>query len=202
MRENEGGNKLLTPKSKQNPGKFSLLQNLLCLPPMMSRTPTPPVQRKQQWQQVRQDQRQYTAGYQHARFPSTGGHLSSRLGLDVSRLAFGATLRDFTRTPATSPAMEKILDDLLEYDNGLRGDHIVRAFLSPHVLRRHTYFPLCSTEPTVDIRALQGGEILLSWTSSIVFDSNCTTTQLGRMQHGILNLFICYGAMNIHLHWT
>lgn len=135
--ENTGCNELPVPRSKQNPGNFGSLQHTRSLSASnprseMSWTPTPFVQREQQWQQVRQHQRQYTAGYQHARCPSTGGHLSSRQGLDVSRLAFGSILREFTRTPATSPAMGNILNRFLEYNSGIpRRNHNVRAFLSP-----------------------------------------------------------------------
>lgn len=97
----------------------------------MSWTPTPLVQREQQRQPVWQHQRQCTAGYQCARYPSTGGHFSSRQGLDVSRLVFGSILREFTSTPATSPAMGNILGRFLQYDYNLRPNPNVRAFLSP-----------------------------------------------------------------------
>ena len=44
-------------------------------------------------------------------------HSSSREGLDVSRFAFGAILRDFISTPAKAEAMGSVLNRFLDYDS-------------------------------------------------------------------------------------
>ena len=71
---------------------------------------------KMHWTQW-QDQLQCTGGYQHTHCPYGHGHLASRVGLDVSHLAFGSILRDYTITPATSPAMGNILNHFLQYED-------------------------------------------------------------------------------------
>jgi hypothetical protein len=151
------------------------------------------------WQQQQQQERQHYVHHTQTRYPSSGGHLSSRHGLDVSRLAFGSILRDYIRTPAASPAMENILNRFLGYDYGIFQN--VRALLSPVSFTVILLFSLCSIKATVNIGALQGKEILLSSTSSVVSDCHCPTAQRRHMQSGILNLFIGYVGMNIQMHW-
>ena len=164
----------------------------------------PPVQRREQhWQQQEwQNYRHQTGGHQHTHYSSNNGHLSSRHGLDVSRFAFGSILRDYTRAPTASPAMENVLNRFLEYDYGiLTRCHSVSALLSPVSFDVIIIFCLCSINPTIYLGALQDGERPLSSTSSIVSNCRYSTAQLWSMQSAILILFIGYVSMSLHVQW-
>jgi len=157
----------------------------------------------QHWQKDWQHYRYHTGEHQSTCSSSSGGHVPTRHGLDISHLAFGSVLRDYIRTPTTSPAMGNILNHFLQYDSGILTHVHNVLFSSVSRFDILLIFFLCSIEPKVNIMVLQGREILLSSTSSIVSDCHCPvpTAQLRCMQRGTLNSFIGYVARNIHMQW-
>ena len=185
----ETGSEVQAPRSKQNPGTRDAGD--LTQSSALSVSKMPPQHWRQEWQH-----------YQHHNpsYSFSGGHVSTRHGLDVSNLVFGSILRDYIRTPAASPAMGDILNRFLQYDLGIFLN--VRALSSISRFTVKLKFFLCRINPTTNIMALQGREILLSSTSSIVSDCHRPTPQLSFMQRGTLNLFIGYVAMNIHMQWS
>ena len=128
---------------------------------------------------------------------------SSREGLDVSRFAFGAILRDFIRTPASAEAMGSVLDRFLVYDSG-NSKPIVSLVLLSCACPGHSYSSfLCRVKSPAAIWAL--AQQRLSSTSSFASfaishqRSLKDRAQLRGTRHCILDSFTSYFTMGFRM---